>query len=61
MDLSGLTVFVKYGSEILFGKLPSKTIDLLGAAGKDKDNEFIASVSKQITPVPACNNLNNQV
>ena len=40
MDLSSLTIFVKYGSELLFGKLPRKTMELLKSAEKINDEEY---------------------
>ena len=58
MDLSGLAVFVKYGSEYFFGKVPSKVATLLQSAGKDGDDEFRLSVSKQVVPVAASAEMN---
>ena len=48
MDLSSLTIFVKYGSELLFGKLPRKTLELLKAAEKINDEQYISTISKQL-------------
>jgi ribosome-associated translation inhibitor RaiA len=61
MDLSGLTVFVKYGSELFFGTLPAKVTAMLQASGEEVDDALRLSVSKQIVPPAAAADMNAQI
>ena len=61
MDLSGLTIFVKYGAEILFGKISRKTMEILKTADKAGDETYKISLCKVLSSSHACVELNMQV
>lgn len=50
IDLAGLTVFVKYGVECLFGKPPRKLLDIVDKVDKRGDDAFIAKYVKLVAP-----------